>query len=90
MSLFFRHPPSLEDVFTLKDPPDKAGSDTVLLSSRLWAYLSAPQDSRILVLISSGDSISSSSALRELEYLTCWASEDPEVRHLHDVMFCSV
>lgn len=79
MSLFFRHLPSVEGEFTLKDPPNKAGSDTVLLSSRLWAYLSTPQDSRVLVLISSGDSTTAPLLTsRDLEYLTCWATEDPD------------
>ncbi|KAG2115312.1 P-loop containing nucleoside triphosphate hydrolase protein [Suillus discolor] len=79
MSLFFRHLPSVEGEFTLEDPPNKADSDTVLLSSRLWAYLSAPQDSRILVLISSGDSIAPLLTFQDLECLTCWANEDPDV-----------
>lgn len=79
MSLFFRHLPSVEGEFTLKDPPNKAGSDTVLLSSRLWAYVSTPQDSRVLVLISSGDSTAPLLTSRDLEYLTCWATEDPDI-----------
>ncbi|OJA08223.1 hypothetical protein AZE42_09390 [Rhizopogon vesiculosus] len=82
MSFFFRHPPSLESAFTLKDPPDKGGSDTVLLSPQLWASLSVPQDSRVLVLISSGDSIAPLLTSQELEYLTCWASEDPDVENI--------
>ncbi|KAG1766092.1 AAA-domain-containing protein [Suillus occidentalis] len=72
MSLFFRE-------FTLKDPPNKVGSDIVLLSSRLWAYLSTPQDSRVLVLISSSDSTAPLLSSRDLEYLTCWATEDPDI-----------
>lgn len=89
MSLFFRHLPSVEGEFTLEDPSNKADSDTVLLSSRLWAYLSTPQDSRILVLISSGDSIAPLLISQDLECLTCWANEDPDVRSLNLVMFCS-
>jgi len=90
MSFFFHHPPSLEAEFTLKDPPDKGGIDTVLLSSRLWAHLSVPQDSRVLVHTSLGDSIAPLLTSQELEYLTCWASEDPEVRPLHvDGVFVS-
>ncbi|KAG1756209.1 P-loop containing nucleoside triphosphate hydrolase protein [Suillus paluster] len=79
MSFFFRQPPSVEGEFTLKDPPDKAGSDTVLLSSRLWAYLSTPQDSRVLIIISSGDSIAPLLTFQDLECLTCWANEDPDI-----------
>ncbi|KAG0705248.1 AAA-domain-containing protein [Suillus ampliporus] len=79
MSFFFRHPPSVEGEFTLKDPPDKAGSDTVLLSSRLWAYLSTPQDSRVLILLSSGDSLAPLLTSQDLECLTCWANEDPDI-----------
>ncbi|KAG1754185.1 AAA-domain-containing protein [Suillus lakei] len=76
MSLFFRHPPSVEGEFTLKDLP---GSDTVLLSSRLWAYLSTPQDSRIVVLVSSGDSTAFLLTSQDSECLTCWANEDPDI-----------
>jgi peroxin-6 len=90
MSFFFHHPSSVEGEFTLKDLPDKRGSDTVLLSSRLWSCVSAPQDSRVLVHISPSDSIAPLLTSKELEYLTCWASEDPDVRPLHAIMFCSV
>lgn len=76
MSLFFRHSPGVEGEFTLKDP---AGSDAVLLSSRLWAYLSTPQDSCVLVLISSGDSVAPLLTTQDLECLTCWANEDPDI-----------
>ncbi|KAG1843615.1 AAA-domain-containing protein [Suillus subalutaceus] len=79
MSLFFRHSLSVEGEFTLKDPPNLAGNDTVLLSSRLWTYLSTPHDSCVLVLISSGDSTAPLLASQDLECLTCWANEDPDI-----------
>lgn len=83
MSLFFRHSPSVEGEFTLKDPPNKTTSnDTVLLSSRLWAYLSTPHNSRVLVLISSGDSTAPLITSQNLECLTCWANEDPDVEYI--------
>ncbi|KAG1826708.1 P-loop containing nucleoside triphosphate hydrolase protein [Suillus subaureus] len=79
MSIFFRHSLSVEGEFTLKDPPDKAGNDTVLLSSRLWTYLSAPHDSRVLILIYSDDSTAPFLTSQGLECLTCWANEDPDI-----------
>lgn len=79
MSLFFGHSPSVEGEFALKNPPNKGGSDTVLLSSQLWAYLFTPQDSRVLVLISSGDSTTPLLSYQDSEYLTCWANEDPDI-----------
>ncbi|KAG2352635.1 hypothetical protein BDR07DRAFT_1436787 [Suillus spraguei] len=79
MSLFFRHSPSVEGEFALKNPPNKGGSDTVLLSSQLWAYLFTPQDSRVLVLISSGDSTVPLLSSNDSEYLTCWVNEDPDI-----------
>jgi len=90
MSFFFRYPPSVEGEFTFKNPPDKGGSDTVLLSPRLWEYLSTPQDSRTLIQISSADSIAPLLTSQELECLTCWANTDSDVRSFHIVMFCSI